>query len=229
MIRPGVLVIDQPGTLHVEDLRVAELAQGVCGAFFVVAGEGIPRGVLEEGEPGAIEAQAPRGFGVVVDDAEHLPVDRGGLQAAEEDRRHGHGAGEAEQQTAEVVDRRRQPDHPRGEHVGANPKDDQGHEIDPDEAEHVGPPRHRRGVVRDHLRQRLVEVERDDPGEHHVEEHQGRAPGPLARQRIGHPQDQDGQREVNRHGGHRRPRIREWTESSGQWAVGSGQWAGERG
>ena len=38
--------------------------------------------------------------------------------------------------------------------------------------------------------QRLVEVERDHRPEQDVEEHQGRAPEPLAGQGVGQPQDQ---------------------------------------
>ena len=54
------------------------------------------------------------------------------------------------------------------------------------------------------LRQGLVKVERDQPGEQDVEEHQRRAPGPFARQGIGHPQHQHGE-----------ARRRESTEASG--------------
>ncbi len=63
-------------------------------------------------------------------------------------------------------------------------------------ADHVGEARHERDVGRDELGQRFVEVERDDPREQNVEEHQGRAPEPFARERVGQPEDQPAQDEV---------------------------------
>ena len=101
-----------------------------------------------------------------------------------------HGAAQPEDEPAEVIDRRREPDHGRRDASrSSSAACTTETQKSPSRQSVSENPQWNAGRV-DQPGQRLVEVERDHPAEHHVEEHQGRAPEAFARQRVDQPSDQ---------------------------------------
>ena len=120
--------------------------------------------------------------------------------------------GQPEEQAAEVIEHRGEPDHGRRDRLGRHPQEQGRDAEEPQHAEGVGENPHECRRCLDQLGQRLVEVERDHAGEEDIEEHQGRAPEALARQRVGQSQGQaDDDRLI---GAHRSP---SGFGISGQW------------